>query len=60
MPNPKGKSSRSKIGARRSHHRAIPQGYAKCDNCNELKLSHAVCPNCGYYAKKQVLEVKEI
>ncbi|MEF3254655.1 MAG: 50S ribosomal protein L32 [Deferribacterales bacterium] len=60
MPNPKGKSSRSKIGARRSHHRAVPHTYVKCDNCSELKLAHTVCPNCGHYGKKQVLESKEL
>lgn len=60
MPNPKGKSSRSKRGARRSHIRATVMGFSKCDNCGELKLTHRVCPSCGHYSKKQILKTEEI
>lgn len=30
----------------------------KCSNCGKYKLSHRVCPSCGYYAGKQVLTIK--
>ena len=30
-----------------------------CPNCLEAKLSHRVCPHCGYYKGKQVIEVPE-
>ncbi|MBS8122532.1 50S ribosomal protein L32 [Candidatus Vampirococcus lugosii] len=30
----------------------------KCDNCDTLKLSHRVCPHCGFYAGKQILTIK--
>ena len=30
----------------------------KCTNCGKYKLSHRVCPACGYYAGKQILTIK--
>lgn len=29
-----------------------------CKNCGAKKLSHRVCPVCGYYKGKQVLTIK--
>jgi large subunit ribosomal protein L32 len=31
---------------------------AKCQNCGKAKLSHRVCPHCGYYKGKQVITIK--
>ena len=30
----------------------------KCANCGKYKLSHRVCPACGYYAGKQIITIK--
>ena len=30
----------------------------KCNNCKKQKLSHRVCPHCGFYAGKQVMTIK--
>ena len=30
----------------------------KCSNCGKAKLSHRVCPSCGYYKGKQVMTIK--
>lgn len=29
-----------------------------CKNCSKAKLSHRVCPHCGFYGGKQVLTIK--
>ncbi|MEI8091393.1 MAG: 50S ribosomal protein L32 [bacterium] len=29
-----------------------------CKNCGAKKLTHRVCPVCGYYKGKQVLTIK--
>ena len=31
----------------------------KCPNCGEYKRSHRVCPACGQYNGRQVIEIKE-
>ena len=30
-----------------------------CPNCGEMKLSHNICPSCGFYDGKQVITIKE-
>jgi large subunit ribosomal protein L32 len=27
-----------------------------CPQCGEVKLPHRVCPNCGYYRDREVIE----
>ena len=60
MGVPKNKTTRNRLGSRRSHHKAEVKGFAKCDNCGELKLNHRVCPSCGHYNKTQVVVKEEL
>lgn len=58
MPNPKHKTTKSKIGHRRSHHHPAVLQSVKCSNCGELKQAHVACPACGHYDGRKVKEVK--
>lgn len=58
MPVPKYRTSASKRDMRRSHHALKAPGLSLCPNCDEVKLSHIVCPSCGHYKGKQVLSTK--
>ncbi|HAM14329.1 MAG TPA: 50S ribosomal protein L32, partial [Eggerthellaceae bacterium] len=29
-----------------------------CPQCGEVKLPHRVCPNCGYYKDREVIETE--
>jgi len=29
-----------------------------CSNCNQPKAPHSVCPNCGYYRGRPLVEVE--
>lgn len=60
MAGPKTKTTKSRQGNRRSHHKANSLGFGKCDNCGELKQAHTVCPSCGHYAKRVVTKTKEL
>jgi len=56
---PKRKTSRAKRDSRRANHNKIkPSTVCVCPQCHQPKLPHHVCPECGYYDGKQVLEVK--
>ena len=44
---------------RRTHYKLEVPGMVVCSNCGELKLSHRVCPECGFYNGKQVKEIKQ-
>ena len=59
MAVPKRKTSQSRRDKRRAHDHLKTPGLSTCPNCHEPKLSHRVCPRCGYYKGKQVMDVEE-
>ena len=44
---------------RRGHNALRASNTSACPNCGASIRSHHVCPNCGYYNGKKVMEVKE-
>ena len=59
MATPKNKISHSKTNSRFANwkNRLSTPGLVECPQCHELKKSHVVCPKCGYYDGKQVVDV---
>jgi large subunit ribosomal protein L32 len=55
----KKRHSKSKVGRRRTHLYLKEPHLVKCENCQKLKLSHIVCPFCGYYKGKEVLKIEK-
>jgi large subunit ribosomal protein L32 len=58
MPTPKKKTSRMRRGHRRSHDAVSTPGVGTCSNCGALKLPHHVCPSCGYYDGREVVQAQ--
>ncbi|MFO7772910.1 MAG: 50S ribosomal protein L32 [Dehalococcoidia bacterium] len=58
MALPKKKYSKSRQGKRRSHLQLTRPAMDACPHCHSPKLSHRVCPNCGWYNDREVIEVK--
>lgn len=56
---PKQRISRHRQGNRRRHDFIAPLGLVACRNCGETKRSHHVCPSCGVYNGRQVIEIEE-
>ena len=59
MAVPKCKVSKSRRDSRAANWKIEAPGLVDCPNCHELIKSHRVCPNCGYYGKEKVVDVKE-
>jgi large subunit ribosomal protein L32 len=60
MPNPKRRHSRARRDKRRAHDSLTRPGISRCTNCDEPRLPHRVCPHCGFYKGREVIEVAEI
>jgi large subunit ribosomal protein L32 len=58
MAVPKRKTSPSKRNMRRSHDSLKATSYQECPNCGELRLPHNLCPKCGHYKGREILEPK--
>ncbi len=44
---------------RRSQHDKIDApSRSVCPQCGEIKLPHRVCPNCGFYKNREVIETE--
>ena len=56
MAVPKRKLSKSRKRLRRGHHTAKGIPTQACPKCGAPRLSHRVCPTCGYYRGKKVMK----
>ena len=59
MALPKGKISKARKHSRRANWKLTLPGIGKCPQCGQMKLSHRVCKNCGYYNGVQVVVNKD-
>lgn len=57
-PLPKRKISKARRDRRRSH-LALPKvALVSCPQCHNLRPGHQVCPNCGSYKGKQIIDLE--
>jgi len=60
MAVPKKKTSKSKKNTRRAHDSISAPSTSTCPQCQEPKLPHRACANCGPYKGKEVISSDEI
>ena len=60
MAVPKQKMSKSRTRRRRSHDALSTPMSSNCSKCGETKMPHRVCPHCGFYKGRKVIEVEEV
>lgn len=51
--------SKARTASRRAGFKIQPVTLVDCPQCHKRMVPHRVCPACGYYAGRQVLEIKE-
>jgi large subunit ribosomal protein L32 len=56
MAHPKHKISKQRRNKRRTHDKAEVPTLAACSNCGSAVLYHRVCPECGYYRGRLIIE----
>jgi len=59
MGVPKRKVSKARRDKRRAHKALTEPGLSNCPQCSEMRLPHRVCPSCGFYHGREVIEVEE-
>jgi large subunit ribosomal protein L32 len=54
---PKRRKSRSQRDKRRANHdKVAAPNVVPCPNCGEMILTHRVCPSCGFYKSRKIVE----
>ena len=59
MPNPKRRHTKTRRDKRRTHDRLTTPSLSTCPQCQQPKLPHRVCMNCGHYKGVEVIELPE-
>ncbi|MDP2919333.1 MAG: 50S ribosomal protein L32 [Dehalococcoidia bacterium] len=57
-PLPKRKYAKARQGKRRAHLGLKAAALVECPQCHSPKLPHHVCPTCGSYKGRDVVEIK--
>ncbi|MDR0753793.1 MAG: 50S ribosomal protein L32 [Prevotellaceae bacterium] len=56
MAHPKHRISKQRRDKRRTHYKAVAPVLANCSNCGTAVLYHRVCPECGYYRGRLIID----
>ncbi len=59
MAVPKRKQSNSRTGMRRAHDAKKPRQLMACPKCQTAIPSHVICPKCGSYLGRPLVEMEE-
>ena len=59
MPHPKKRKTKSGRNQRRSHHALKSFSLIKCKKCGKPSKSHYICPECGYYNGKKMVDISK-
>ena len=60
MAVPKRRQSNARTGTRRAHDQKKPRQLHYCPKCSTAVPSHVICPNCGYYMGRVVVESEDV
>lgn len=55
MAVPKRRMSHARQQSRRANWKLTAPNLVECPQCHQPKMSHRVCPNCGYYDGRAVI-----
>ena len=58
MPLPKRKTTSARQGDRRSHLHLEARELVECPQCHQPMLPHRVCPSCGTYDGRVVVDME--
>ncbi|MBE5760344.1 MAG: 50S ribosomal protein L32, partial [Clostridiales bacterium] len=56
MAVPRRRHSKMRARTRKANWKLSAINLTECPQCHELKLSHRVCKNCGYYDGKEAVK----
>lgn len=59
VPQPKRKHSQGRRDRRRGQDSVKVANLVQCSNCGELRPPHTVCPSCGHYQGREVINLNK-
>ncbi len=59
MAVPRNRTSNARKNNRRSHHAKKPKNLTACNHCGAHRMPHCICPSCGTYSGRTMVEGKQ-
>ncbi|MFP4522093.1 MAG: 50S ribosomal protein L32 [Fibrobacterota bacterium] len=59
MAVPKRKWSHQRSAKNRTNYKTEPYNVSRCTHCNQPKIAHRVCANCGFYGGEEIVQPEE-
>lgn len=59
MAVPKQKQSHARTSHRRAQHKIAAPAVNACPQCHQPRRPHRVCPHCGFYGGRTVVDVSD-
>jgi len=59
MAVPMRKISKRRSRMRAAHHALLPRNLRPCARCGTPAPSHRVCPKCGYYRGREIVNKED-
>jgi large subunit ribosomal protein L32 len=59
MAVPKRRHSNARTGSRRAHDAKKPRHLTYCPHCSTAVQPHTICPKCGHYMGRKIVETEE-
>jgi large subunit ribosomal protein L32 len=59
MALPPRRHSKQRGRKRRTHWKLKGPTLIPCPQCKQLKISHRVCPNCGFYKAREAVKIEK-
>ena len=56
MAVPKNKVSKARRDKRRANWKLTVPGMVNCPRCDEFKMPHRLCRECGYYNGREIIK----
>lgn len=58
MSVPKQRHTKGRRNRRRANIKISSKNLIACSHCSKMILKHKICPYCGHYKEKKVIEIK--
>lgn len=59
MAVPRNRHSTARKNSKRAHHAKTPVQTALCTNCGAQRKPHMICPSCGMYRGRVIVQTAE-
>ncbi len=59
MAVPRNRHSNARKNTKKAHSAKKKKNTTQCSNCGKMIVPHRICPYCGFYGKRMIIQKNE-